>query len=138
MTTTRKPDREAIRTLAIAIGLRPAARQLGLNEDTVCAWSAREGWFTQKPQPPPQAIQPQALQAKPGDALQSLLATHERKTKLGLAIAHSRHAKAAARGDYAPKETLQIAQGAAITHGWKAEKDKDQAQVAVNIAILNA
>ena len=41
-------DHEKVRAVALQIGLREAARQFGLNEDTVSAWSAREGWFRER------------------------------------------------------------------------------------------
>lgn len=76
-----KQDREAVKTLAISIGVREAARRLGLNEDTVCSWAKREAWFTPKPLPPSQAIVTQALQAKPSGALTDVMA--ERKVESG-------------------------------------------------------
>lgn len=33
-----------LRTLIPAMGIRPAARKLGVNEDTACVWAHRYGW----------------------------------------------------------------------------------------------
>lgn len=48
----RQVSREAVKTLAIAVGVREAARQLGLPEPTVQSWSRRDKWFAQPPLPP--------------------------------------------------------------------------------------
>lgn len=41
---TRLQLREHVHSLALLIGLRPAARKCGVNEDTACAWSSRYKW----------------------------------------------------------------------------------------------
>jgi hypothetical protein len=41
-------DHEQVRTIALAVGVREAARQFGIQEDTVKKWSSREGWFAEK------------------------------------------------------------------------------------------
>jgi len=38
-------DREQVRIIAMAVGVREAARQCELPESTVQSWSQREGWF---------------------------------------------------------------------------------------------
>lgn len=43
-------DREKVKMVALQVGVREAARQFELNEDTVMAWSRREAWFAQKEQ----------------------------------------------------------------------------------------
>lgn len=80
-------DREAVRVLAIAIGVREAARQLNLDENTVLQWSKRGKWFA-KPELP---ILPPTMQKKvvpgvinPAVALQNALMEMSGKTKLGL------------------------------------------------------
>lgn len=40
-------DREQVRIVAVQIGVREAARQFGLSEETVKSWSKREGWLVQ-------------------------------------------------------------------------------------------
>lgn len=48
-------DRESVKTLATAIGVREAAARLGLNPNTVLSWSKRGKWFVPTPQPPKQS-----------------------------------------------------------------------------------
>jgi len=43
-------DHEQVRLVAVQIGVREAARQFGLPEDTVKTWSRREGWLVQEEQ----------------------------------------------------------------------------------------
>jgi Putative ATPase subunit of terminase (gpP-like) len=134
----QKIDREAVKTLAIAVGVRQAARELGLNEDTVCSWAKREKWFTveAKPQPPSQAIIPQALQAKPSDALASILSDENRETKLSLSRGVRRLAK---HIENLPAEMLfvgadkvkQAVASASQIHGW--EESKGTAGPTLNI-----
>lgn len=38
-------DHDEVRLVALQIGVREAARQFGLEEDTVKKWSSREGWL---------------------------------------------------------------------------------------------
>jgi hypothetical protein len=136
-----KPDREAVKVLAIAVGVRQAARQLNLNEDTVCSWAKRGHWFTPKPQPPSNAINPQALQAKPGAALQSILESDNRETRIDL----SKAARKAARtfSNYhgekiigKSQELRHVTATASQLHGWE-RKEGETAGVIVNIALLN-
>lgn len=41
-------DHNEVRVIALQIGVREAARQLGLEEDTVKSWSLREQWFAHR------------------------------------------------------------------------------------------
>lgn len=41
-------DHEAVKTVALQIGVREAARQFGLTEAVVMKWSQREKWFAYK------------------------------------------------------------------------------------------
>src|SRR5205814_9139794 len=49
-------NREAVLALAVSIGVRAAARELGINEDTVRQWSKREKWFPEVLVPEHKAI----------------------------------------------------------------------------------
>lgn len=53
-------DWPAVQTLAIAVGVREAARRLGVSEDAVMQRSCREGWLKRLPrdQPLPESIRP--------------------------------------------------------------------------------
>lgn len=43
-------DKEQVRIIALAVGVREAARQFGLSEGTVSYWSAKEGWMDKQEQ----------------------------------------------------------------------------------------
>ena len=80
-------DRELARRYVLALGVREAARQLNLNEDTVSAWSARFKWLAhRKILLPKNPIQANASSTP--DPLLSL----GKKSKLSLAIATQRAA----------------------------------------------
>jgi hypothetical protein len=86
-----KADREAVKTLAIAVGVREAARRLNLNENTVISWSKRDNWQIAPAKPNgPERNQPAI---KPSDALKSLLEDDSKETKLSLSKGVRRLAK---------------------------------------------
>ncbi len=134
VTTTPKVNKEAVRLLAIQIGVRPAARKLGLNEDTVCSWAKRDNWFVVP-------ANPQTLQApqapSPGDVMLNTLAEHERKTKLGLASYASTQAQHLAKNGKLTDSGhfKNVAGGASIVHRWDAKSENTQ-NVVVNVALL--
>ena len=129
-----KQDREAVRTLAIQIGVREAARQLGLNEDTVCSWAKRGAWFTPKAQPPSQAIVTQALQARPGDVLLREIAEHEGETRVSLARSARRMAKDSETATLRDAPFVhKAAQVAGIAFRW----NEDQAKGNFTLNVLN-
>lgn len=81
-------DREAVKTLAIAVGVREAARQTGINHNTILSWSKRDKWFAPTLQPPSVIRQNgDAISAiiTPSDALAATLADFSKKTRLNLA-----------------------------------------------------
>ena len=117
-------DREAVKTLAIAVGVREAARQLGLNENRVLQWSKRGQWFKPKPQPPKQSDVITVI--KPSEALAETLKQHNNDTKLGLSTAAVKTAKHAAT--MSPVQVLRVSRGlknvteiAEKVHGWHAQ-----------------
>lgn len=134
-------DREAVRVLAVAIGARPAARQLGLNEDTVCSWAARFGWFadTQPRQPLPASMQPLASNASksPAVALQDVMSEMGGQTRLG--IAKGLHSAAQTVASLPGESVLaqasdvaSLAKSASLVHGWA-----DQRNQSVRISIYS-
>ena len=74
--------REAVKTLAVAVGVRKAARQLGLNQNTVRQWSSRYNWFKSPPQPPKQS-DVTTVTKSPSNALADTLRDHNNATRLG-------------------------------------------------------
>jgi hypothetical protein len=129
-----KQDHESVRTLAIQIGVREAARQLGLNENTVRQWSSRNQWFKQ-PTLPPTHNQNKAVTSvtsKPGDVLLETLAELKGQTKLSLARSAARMAKDC---EELPVKHAKLAHTVAQTYGIVHEigENKGQAQFTLNV-----
>lgn len=117
-------QREAVRLLAIQIGVREAARQLGLNEDRVCKWSERGKWFA-KPSHPKARNAHVSTVSSPGDILLQAIADDNVPTRAALAKAHRKaaeHAQAMSGVELLKPGTAQAlrqhGQGAASVHGW--------------------
>jgi uncharacterized protein YjcR len=137
-----KINREAIKTLVVQHGQREAARISGVNSNTVRSWCMRYGW--KQAVPGSNHSQPICNQS-PSDALATSIANDNVPTRAALSKAHRKAAEAAQKlpGDTLLNKDVSQAlrhhgQGAALVHGWEAKQEKDQSQVAVNIAILNA
>lgn len=117
-------DREAVKTLAIAVGVREAARQMGIPESTVKSWSTRGAWFKQPILPPTLTKPNNASTASktPSDALADTLRKRSGKTKLHLSKFTLDASKAAARskGDLKlARSVKEIAQTASLVHQWE-------------------
>lgn len=101
-------DKEQVRMLVLAVGVREAARQLGIKEATVQDWSATGKWLAQTRSIPAIIAAPvysgrPTNPTKPADALQKVLVERQNHTKLGLSLFTARAARAASR---LPKEAL--------------------------------
>lgn len=140
-------DREAVRTLVVAVGVREAARQLNISENTLCSWSKRGKWTeaTRNAQEiAAKRREPETLKAtaiKPADALANQLADDSQATRIGFSKAARKVAEKLPTMDGAElmdKDTAQAAKHwhgvAAGTHGW--EQKQDPAAVMVNVALL--
>jgi hypothetical protein len=123
----KQVDREAVKTLAIAVGVREAARRLGLNEDRVCQWSKRGQWFKNPPKPKTIAVQQGIVStvSTASDALRSTLTERSNATKLGLSKAAAKAAEHLAESE--PVTILKhsramkdVASTASVVHGWEA------------------
>jgi len=133
-------DWPAVRVLAVAVGVREAARQMGISEDAVRQRSKREGWMASPKTvaqralaKPVTSVSPDAL--SPADALANVLQEHERETKLSLALSARRMAKDAEQATLRESPYVhKAAQVASITHGW-GEKEKNPNAI-LNVAIL--
>jgi hypothetical protein len=120
-----KPDREAVRVLAIELGAREAARRLGLNPNTVLSWAKRDNW--ELPNRKGGATKASAsaitLQSKPGDVLIAEHKSLETKTKTALAQVTARAAEAAVKAEKpidvsSTAHLRDLAQSAARIFGW--------------------
>lgn len=136
-------NREAVRTLVVAVGVREAARQMGLAESTVQAWSARGKWTEKINQAQSIArsnLQPTAT--KPAaDALTEALIDDSKATRIGFSKAARKVAAKLSESDAESLTTPAMAitaskwQGvAASTHGWN--EKQESGNVMVNIGIL--
>jgi hypothetical protein len=103
-------DWPAVRVLAVAVGVREAARQMGLSEDAVRQRSKREGWMASPKTAaqralakPVTSVSPVAL--SPAQALANVFSERKHRTKLGL----SKYAAEAAEEAAEHRDKLGIA-----------------------------
>jgi hypothetical protein len=82
-------DWSAVRVLAVAVGVREAARQMGISQDAVRQRSKREGWMAcpkaiaqRALAKPVTSVSPSAL--SPAHALANVFSERKHRTKLGL------------------------------------------------------
>jgi hypothetical protein len=87
-------DWPAVRVLAVAVGVREAARQMGISQDAVRQRSKREGWMASPKTvaqralaKPVTSVSPNAL--SPADALANVFSERKHRTKLGLALSRN-------------------------------------------------
>jgi hypothetical protein len=97
-------DWPAVRVLAVAVGVREAARQMGISEDAARQRSKREGWMisanaaSQRALAKPVTrVSPSAL--SPADALANVFSERKRRAKLGLSKYTAEAAERAAESD---------------------------------------
>jgi hypothetical protein len=111
-------DWEAVQTLAIAIGVREAARQMGINEDAVRQRSSREGWIKDIPrsQPlPPTMIQPVTNVTTAAKALGNSMREDAQR---GRAAALRVSRRALERVDRMEDDQLVVPEVATMAHTW--------------------
>lgn len=130
--------------LALSVGVREAARQMGLSEEAVMKWSQRENWFRQpeKAVALPPTMQPvivRTVRTAP-EALAESLEDLSKRSRIGFAKASVKVAESLARKE--PDELLEQAQSAqawaktAATAGnWAAELPGTT--TIVNVALMN-
>lgn len=121
-------DRDRVQADAILIGVRPAARKHGINEDTVCAWAAKGGWKL------PSVLVELRKQAtsRGSQALQHIAASideHGEHSRLYLSAAtlQASHALAAqggqTKGERVPYAgLLNVSRSGDTVHGWQAQR----------------
>ncbi len=133
MTTTKEVNKEAIRILVKDVGYDETSKRTGIKAGTLRQWARRFHWHT--PFVHSQAVT--TVTQSPADAHATILAEHERKTKLGLA------SYAATQADHLAKNgklkdsghVHNVAKTAAIVHRWDAKSENTQ-NVVVNVALL--
>ena len=132
-------DKEAVRALVVAVGVREAARQMGIAEGTVQAWSARYKW-TEKVKAAQQlaiASKPvQPIATKPADALANVLVERKEKSRTHLSkyVVDAGEQAANSNGDLAIAQDVRHV--AAIHSSIWPEEQQAQNNVMVNLAIL--
>lgn len=129
-------SREAIKTLAIAVGVREAARQTGLNPNTVLAWSRRDNWFSNTPKPP--SVLKQAGQAisalkTPSNALAGILSARKAKSRAYLSKYVVNGAKVAARSRSPLADAGKVKDLAAVMEKVWPEEREDVQRVSLNL-----
>lgn len=137
-------DREAVKTLVVAVGVREAARKMGLSEDTVSAWSARGHWLQANPLPT-SMVRASNASKTPSAAMVEALTDDSNATKIGFARA-ARTVATDLAGKSATiltdKDTAQAANHwtgiASKVHGWEQKQAAAAAAVMVNVSILSA
>lgn len=129
-----KQDREAIRILVADIGYTEAANRTGIKRDTLYHWGIRYGWGKAITDERPKAVK---LVKSASEAHAEALAAHEDATRMSLARSARHMAKRAEKAPLALSgDVHNVAKTAAIVHKWDTKGERDQATVAVNIAIL--
>jgi hypothetical protein len=132
-------DWPAVRVLAVAVGVREAARQMGISQDAVRQRSKREGWMASPETVAQRAlaepvtnVSPNAL--SPAAALANVLSERKGRSKLGL----SKYAAEAAEAAAEHRDKLGIAGKVRDVAGvhrtlWPEE---DRREEIINLAIV--
>lgn len=134
-------NREAVKTLALAIGVRQAAREMGLPEKTVLAWSHRGKWMDDKTAVinGQRSVQSSAVKA-PSVAMSDALAKLGETSRVHLAKAGAKASRHLAKLPgaaitRASGDLKNVVQANSALHGWEA-KNGPAAAVMVNVALL--
>lgn len=124
-------DRNEVRIVAVQIGVREAARQFGLSEETVMSWSKREGWLREKEEQEEiverakwQKRESQGLPAVARTASE-ILKSYDGDTRMGLAKGLKAGADHVAQLDgqevlMAAGQVAQLAKASGLVHNWQA------------------
>lgn len=96
-------NKEEVRMLVLAVGVREAARQMGINEKTVLHWSHTGSWLAStRAQPaslprPASQVPRSVVSVVPAKALENVLKERQNHTKLGLSLYAARASRVASR-----------------------------------------
>jgi len=138
-------DKEQVRMLVMSVGVREAARQLDISEDTVSAWSARGKWLEGIKKPTviqkPASMQGASIASKPADVLANVLREDNEATRIALSRAVRRGSEHLASDKTQPEEIIgshqalsSFATVAGKVHGWA---DDSKVAIQVNVAAFS-
>lgn len=131
--------------LVLAVGVREAARQLHLEENTVKSWSRRGNWLAACASTPPAHPLPPTMRPierapnapKPADALENTLKERRNQTRLGLSEYAARASRQAAElpDDELLARSVEVKAVASVAESvWPSEKGGGT----VNVSIFSA
>ena|SRR5215475_2914096 len=147
----REQLRENLRALALLIGLRPAARKMGVKEGTALQWSKRHNWqlskldnFAPLRTRPGRAMSSNGISVR--EALEQTMHEVSDETRLYLGSAALKAGIAAAGmegteilGKDKSIGVLNAARTADVVHGWTAQRTQGtQVAVQVNVPLPSA
>lgn len=131
-------DRDAVKTLALAVGIREAARQMGIAQSTVQTWSEEGKWLQPIPQKPSKAVRP--VPTKASDAMRNALETLGSETRVGFAKAAKKVAKYTSNMQpekLLERDTAQSSRSwasvASTVHGWEKQNANDSSSLNLNV-----
>ncbi len=138
-------NKEAVQVLVGAVGVREAARQMGLSENTVLTWANKGGWVQHIENAKERKVQSLALRRpdsvqsptiKAADALKNVLEENYGKGRLGLSkwLAESAETLAKKKGDAA----LEFHQPAVSAASVLAKLCPPQAAVSMRISMFGS
>ena len=120
-------DRDKAKPYVLLLGVREAARQLGLNEDTVSGWSARYHWLKDHREAIANSKK-NYLQAAASSS-PNTLSVYSKNTKLSLAVATNKAAKKLSKLPATklvrPDMSVSVknyTSTASVLHDWQAEQ----------------
>lgn len=128
-------DRQQVKMLAISVGVREAARQMDLPEETVKKWCTREGWLKDLPrsqQMPPTILRPVPNVPNAANCLVNTLrndlfetrASHVRIARRAASALEQKPDAALIDADVVPS-ILALGKHAALVGGWNADSRPD-------------
>lgn len=144
MNDKRAELQEALHALALLIGLRPAARKLGINEKTATVWAFREKWnlskaFAHHGKPLATFRGQKSKEVSIREAVAESLAEQSEDTRLYLSATALKASHDFASRDpgtfidqRASQALLNVSKTGDTVHGWTAQRQQGtQVQVAV-------
>lgn len=135
-------QREAVRMLAMLVGVREAARQSGISEARVMQWSKRYKWLANRQPQLPVTMQSDLVStvSKTADKLSVQLASYAKTTRHNLAKASDKASQALAKRDGDKLVEANVAKAArewtdvaSKVHGWDRDKTAGASNLQLNV-----